>query len=118
MKLLFDQNISHRILKYLPKIFENSSSIKNEKLINRDDRYIWNYAKVHNFTIVTQDSDFSDLNIFLGFPPKIIWLKTGNLSTKSLSLLIYEYQDELIKFSENPELGCFEILSIPKSKNL
>ena len=74
MRFLFDQNISHRILAMLPEKFSDSSSIKKEGLINSTDREIWDFAKKNNFIIVTQDSDFNDLNLLLGFPPKIIWI--------------------------------------------
>jgi predicted nuclease of predicted toxin-antitoxin system len=81
MKLLFDQNISHRIVKGLPKMFQDSSSVKSERLINAPDVEVWKFAKQHNFTIVTQDADFNDLNLLRGFPPKIIWIRIGNLKT-------------------------------------
>jgi predicted nuclease of predicted toxin-antitoxin system len=42
------------------------------------DREIWEYARVHDFTIVTQDGDFDQLSQVLGFPPKVIWLRMGN----------------------------------------
>lgn len=37
MKLLFDQNISFRIINKLPDSFENSSHVKTEGLINATD---------------------------------------------------------------------------------
>ena len=81
MRLLFDQNISHRILKLLSPQFLESSTVKAEGLINASDLEILEFAKHNNFTIVTQDSDFNDLNILKGFPPKVIWIRTGNIST-------------------------------------
>lgn len=54
MKLLFDQNISHRILKILPKVFEGSSTVKKEKLINASDKIIWDFAKLNQYTIVSK----------------------------------------------------------------
>lgn len=59
MKLLFDQNISFRILRKLPEAYSGSSHIKTEGLMNASDYEIWEFAKLHQFTIVTQDSDFS-----------------------------------------------------------
>jgi predicted nuclease of predicted toxin-antitoxin system len=76
MKLLFDQNISHRILKILSNEFEDSTTIKSENLINSTDKYIWEFAKKSKYIIITQDSDFNDLNLLNGFPPKIIWIRT------------------------------------------
>lgn len=90
MKLLFDQNISPRILKQLSDLLPNSSHVRFEGLQDSSDLEIFEYAKSNNLTIVTFDADFVDLNVVRGIPPKIIWLKTGNLTTKSISnLLIY-----------------------------
>lgn len=45
MRFLFDQNISHRILKCLPKNYSDSTTVKKEGLINSTDRELWGYAK-------------------------------------------------------------------------
>lgn len=66
-------------------------------------------AKNHNFVIVTLDSDFNDLNFLLGFPPKIIWLRTGNLSTKVIVEMLIVYENEILDFIGSQNLGCFEI---------
>lgn len=78
MKLLFDQNISFRILNSLPEKYKGSTTIKHEGLMNALDIDIWRFAKENGFIIVTQDSDFNDLNSLYGFPPKVIWIRTGN----------------------------------------
>jgi predicted nuclease of predicted toxin-antitoxin system len=109
MKLLFDQNISHRILKIMTDQMQGSSHVKMEGLINSSDRQIWDFAKLHNFTIVTQDSDFNDLNTLLGFPPKIIWLRIGNLQTKVILEILIDHIDEIKHFIENIDFGCYEI---------
>jgi predicted nuclease of predicted toxin-antitoxin system len=85
MKLLFDQKISHRILQLLPDQLKDSSRVKIEGLINSPDRQIWDFAKLNSFTIVTQDSDFSDLNTLFGHPPKVIWIKSRESSNQYYS---------------------------------
>lgn len=112
MKLLFDQNISHRILALLPEEFSGSSTVKNEGLINAFDREIREFAKKNNFIIVTQDSDFNELNTLYGFPPKIIWIRTGNLKTRDLLDVLIDYLSELERFTMDPLLGCFEIVRL------
>lgn len=112
MKLLFDQNISHRILKLLPEQFAGSTSIKKEELINTSDLEIWEFAKRNNYFIVTQDSDFDALNTLFGFPPKIIWIRSGNLKTKDILDILIEYYSDLVKFESDIELGCFEIIKL------
>nr|MBI1231667.1 hypothetical protein [Cytophagales bacterium] len=114
MKFLFDQNISHKILKVIPKHFSTSSTIKKERLLNATDREIWYFAKNNGFIIVTQDSDFNDLNLLYGFPPKIIWIRTGNLKTQDLADILTEHTTEIQKFIENESFGCFEIFRMKK----
>jgi predicted nuclease of predicted toxin-antitoxin system len=114
MRFLFDQNISHRILQHLPDSFSGSSSVKGEGLINSTDREIWDFAEKLDYIIVTQDSDFNDLNSILGFPPKVIWVRTGNLRTKKIVDILVEYTSEIERFLANDQYGCLEIVSFKK----
>jgi predicted nuclease of predicted toxin-antitoxin system len=114
MKLLFDQNISQRILKVLPEIFIGSSHIKMEGLLNSSDRYILEFAKKNGFIIVSQDSDFNELNSLLGFPPKIIWIRTGNIKTETLIKILTDNYLDILKFIEDENYGCYEIMRIKK----
>lgn len=112
MRFLFDQNISHRILKYLPEKYSDSTTVKKEGLINATDIEIWDYAKAKTFIIVTQDSDFNDLNSLYGFPPKIIWIRTGNIVTHSIAEILVDYHSEISTFISDDDYGCFEIFKI------
>lgn len=114
MRFLFDQNISHRILRSLPDRFIGSTHVKSEGLINYPDYQIWEFAKREDYIIVTQDSDFNDLNSLLGFPPKIIWIRTGNLKTQAILDILITYYTDLEKFIEDKNYGCFEIIMLRK----
>ena len=112
MKLLFDQNISYRILKKIPDVYSGSSHVKFEGLMNASDLEIWEYARLHQFIIVTQDSDFNDLYLLKGFPPKILWFQTSNLGTDDLALILKNRQSDVLNFIDNGELGCLELSRI------
>jgi predicted nuclease of predicted toxin-antitoxin system len=112
MKFLFDQNISHRILQLIPDTYSDSTTVKKERLINASDREIWEYAKSNDYIIVTQDSDFNDLNSLYGFPPKIIWIRTGNLKTQSIADILIDNIAEIKKFINDSNYGCFEVFSM------
>lgn len=114
MKLLFDQNISYRILNLLSKNFIDSTHVKSIGLIDKNDKLIWDYAKENNYIIVTQDSDFNEFNLLFNHPPKIIWIRTGNINTKELVLILEANYDNLVEFDENDMLGCFEIVKFNK----
>lgn len=112
MKLLFDQNISYRILKLLSSNFKDSTTVKTENLVDSTDKEIWDFAGKFGYTIVTQDSDFFDLTTLYGYPPKIIWIRTGNLGTQSLAAILNMHEAELSAFKENENQACFEIFAI------
>ena len=107
MKLLFDQNISHRILKLLIPDFDDSTTVKKEKLIDVADKYIWEYAKKNNYIIVSKDSDFSDLSVLLGFPPKFIWIRRGNCATIEITKLLRKEFEQIKEFQSNKNAGIF-----------
>jgi len=46
--------------------------------IHVDDKMIWQYAVDNGYVIVTKDSDFYEMSLVYGPPPKIVWLKMGN----------------------------------------
>ena len=63
MKLLFDQNISFRIVKLITDVFPFASQVRLLGLENADDIEIWEYAKLNNYAVVTFDTDFYDLSL-------------------------------------------------------
>lgn len=112
MKLLFDQNISFRILRKLEQVFPEAKQVRELGLENYSDRQIWNYAKGNNYSIVTFDADFYDLSNLYGYPPRIIWLRTGNRRTNDIAELLISRSDIIREFLTNPlykELACLEI---------
>jgi len=86
MKLLFDLNISQRILKVLPEIYNGTIHVKMEGLINSPDRIIWDFAKKNGFIVVPQDSDFNELNSLLGFLQRLFGFEPEILKLR-LSLI-------------------------------
>ena len=110
MRLLFDQNISSRILRLLNDVFEESQHVVMSGLQNASDNTIFEFAKSKALTIVTFDSDFVDLSIVKGFPPKIIWLKTGNQTTTSIADILQANALSISQFVESEEVGVLEIV--------
>ena len=112
MKLLFDQNISYRLLKKVEEAFPNARQVKRLGLENSSDVEIWEYAKRNGYVIVTFDADFVDIATFNGHPPKVIWLRTGNMTTEHLATLLISKKEvikEFIELEENREIACLEI---------
>lgn len=110
MKLLLDQNMSYRLVDKINSLFPKTEQVKRLGLEDKPDRDIWDFAKKEDFTIVTFDSDFYDMSLLLGHPPKVIWIKVGNLTTKNLELIIKEKAEQIKLFISDIEISCLEIM--------
>jgi predicted nuclease of predicted toxin-antitoxin system len=109
MKLLFDQNISFRILRLLPEDFADCRQVRAVGLHDHNDVEIWQFAKQNGFTIVTFDADFFDISLLRGSPPKIIWFRTGNLTTSEIAESLILNYSTIISFITNSDQSCLEI---------
>jgi len=112
VKILFDQNISHRIISKIEGNFPDAKQVRQLDIEDFSDIEIWEFAKENNFTIVTFDSDFFDISSLKGHPPKIIWLRIGNTTTNYLAQLINSKAPTIKDFvgkAEYDEIACLEI---------
>lgn len=66
MKLLFDQNLSRRLVSELDDFFPGSVHVTSVGLDIAEDRAIWEFATTNEFTIVSKDSDFRQLSFLYG----------------------------------------------------
>jgi predicted nuclease of predicted toxin-antitoxin system len=112
VRLLFDQNISFRIISKIKLKFPEAKQVRELGIENYSDVEIWKFAKEKEDTIVTFDSDFYDLSHFKGFPPKIIWLRFGNTKTDFIANIINSRHliiKDFINAPEYSEIACLEI---------
>ncbi len=98
MKLLFDQNISHRLIEPLSSLYPDSLHVRMVGLKAADDDSIWAFARQHGFVIVSKDSDFYQRSLLFGFPPKVIWIRRGNCSTETIAQILTGHHPDLESF--------------------
>lgn len=110
MKILFDANISWKLIDLITSVFPDCLHADNIGLkFPAKDIEIWLYAKENDCVIITKDSDFADLLEVKGFPPKIIMLKTGNNRNKELAETIIRYEMQIKDFITS-DFGLLEII--------
>jgi len=81
------------LVERLADLYPDSNHVYNIGLDTSHDHTIWQYARDNEFVIVKRDADFSELNVLLGFPPKVIWIRRGNCTTAEIeSILRSNYQ--------------------------
>ena len=97
MKLLFDQNLSPRLVDLLSDLFAESSHVLVAGLDRADDEAVWNYAKRNGFVIVTKDSDFQERSQITGSAPCVVWIRRGNCSTAQISAMLRNHAGEIGK---------------------
>lgn len=96
----------------LEEHFIGSKQVRELNLENATDIEIWSFSKSNGYTIVTFDADFADISSIKGCPPKVIWLRTGNTTTKNIAELLVRHQSIIKEFIENDEykeIACIEI---------
>jgi len=108
-KLLFDNNISHRVLSDLDDVFNDCTHVMLEELDQSSDIAVWEFAKTNHYTIVTKDSDFNDLAFVKGTPPKVIWLKLGNCKVKDIKNIFKQHKDAIEAFLNSTDSVILEI---------
>ena len=109
MKLLFDQNLSHRLVTALQQEYPGSQHVREVGLKDAADIALWEYAAQHDFVIVTKDADFHQRSFLFGHPPKVVWIRAGNCSTAMIEALLRRRVRDVGVFSADQE-SAFLIL--------
>jgi len=81
VKLLFDENLSPRLVASLSAEFPGSAHAHEVGLGAASDFAVWDHAKSNGFVIASKDGDFADLSVLRGAPPQVVWIRHGNSST-------------------------------------
>ena len=110
MRLLFDQNLSHRLPVRLADLFPASAHVRGANLDHAPDCQIWEYAKANGYCIVTQDSDFAERSRLFGAPPKVVWLRCGNATPQRIEAILRHNAVLISELIQNPALHHVEII--------
>jgi predicted nuclease of predicted toxin-antitoxin system len=111
MKLLLDANVSWRLASILKEHFGECIHADHtpELEFPAIDTKIWQYAKDNGYIIITRDNDFNDLLAMRGFPPKIVWLRTGNCSRKFTADLLIRSKQAIEELLTSEKCGLLEV---------
>jgi predicted nuclease of predicted toxin-antitoxin system len=105
MKLLFDQNLSPKLVNRLADLFPGSCHVQSVGLDCADDDQVWSNARANGLTIVTKDAAYNNLSVLRGSPPKVVWLQLGNCTTAQVEAVIRAHFADIEAFHQDPSLG-------------
>ena len=101
MKLLFDQNLSHKLVRRLADLFPESVHVREVGLKEAGDPLVWEYAKNNGLVVVSKDSDFHQRSFLYGYPPKVVWVRLGNCSTADVERVLRANFETIKAFDED-----------------
>jgi len=110
MKLLFDQNLSHRLAGNLATEFPGSIHVRDVGMSRSPDPDVWAFAATNGFVIVSKDTDFQQRALLYGHPPKVIWIRLGNCSMADVATLIRSRLADITAFEIDPD-ASFLVMS-------
>lgn len=93
----------------LDDLFPGSAHVDRIGLGGGSDQVVWQYAKENGFVIVSKDSDFYEKSIFLGHPPKIVWIKRGNCTNRQIQLILRNKAEAITEFCQNDEVSFIRV---------
>ena len=105
MKLLFDQNLSPKLVNRLADLFPDSIHVRSVGLDCAGDDQIWEHARLNGFAIVSKDEDYNNLSVVRGCPPKVIWLQVGNCTTAQVEAVFRGRFTDIEAFEKDPSVG-------------
>jgi predicted nuclease of predicted toxin-antitoxin system len=106
MRLLLDENLSPGLVESLSDLYPGSEHVENVGLGGAGDGDVWNYAKAHGLAIVSKDSDFAERSVLESEPPKVIWVRIGNCSTKDIEKVLRSQYEAIRSFVEEDLETC------------
>ena len=110
MKLLLDQNLSHKLCARLAELYPGSTQARLLGLERAPDRALWDHAAAKGFALVSQDADFAEMAALRGPPPEVIWLRGGNRPTAAVEAALRRHHAAILDFIDDAETACLELL--------
>lgn len=99
MKLLFDNNLSPRLVGILSDVYPDSAHVQQFGLAAAPDTNVLDFALERDFILVSKDSDFFDPRLVRGRATKIVWLRRGNCSTDEIQVILRRHAVDIEKLA-------------------
>ena len=97
--LLLDENLSPQLARRLADVFPGSVHVAQRGLARADDEQVWLAAAAGGFMLVTKDDDFRQRSFLRGAPPKVVWLRLGNVRTREIEATMRKRLGEILAFA-------------------
>lgn len=100
MNLLIDENLPIELGRGLGLKTAHATELGNRLT----DLELWDEAVKQDSVLVTKDADFFDRMSLIGPPPKVIWIRFGNMRRKELENVFSERWPKIAHLLETSDL--------------
>ncbi len=100
MRLLFDQNLSYKLVDILSDVFPHAAAVSMLGLDAASDSEIANYAVKNGYVVVSKDIDFHGFaNEDFGL--KLVHLRLGNVPTSTIEAHMRSSMAEIMRLQDS-----------------
>jgi len=100
IRLLIDENLPASLVRRLPADAVHATTLG----VSVSDRSLWEMARDQGRDILTRDADFFDRLMLEGPPPRVIWVRLGNLRRTTLEDMLVARWSKILALLERFEL--------------
>ena len=100
IRFLIDENLPATLATKLPVVCMHATDLGEQPT----DTFLWEYARGEGWSLLTKDTDFFDRLTLIGPPPKVVWLRTGNLRRMELEELVAAQIHRVLSLLEGADL--------------
>jgi predicted nuclease of predicted toxin-antitoxin system len=104
VKLLFDENLSHKLVDRLSDVYPASQHVRQLGMKSAPDRIVLGYAELMGMVLVTKDGDFDDMALLGEGVVRVLRLDLGNCSTDEIEHTLRDVAEDLEALFEGSHL--------------
>lgn len=109
MRVLFDEQPSEALVRHIQDLSPDAVHVRLLGLGGAGDEVVWQRAIDLGCVLVTKDEDFHRLSVLKGSPPKVVWIRLGNGSTRDIANLLRERWPRIEEFVNDPVVALLEL---------
>lgn len=100
LRFLIDENLPATLAAKIPVPCMYATDLGDQPA----DDALWRHARDNGWIILTKDADFFNQLTLHGAPPKVVWLRTGNLRRGALDAMLVSRMSQIISLSPLADL--------------
>jgi predicted nuclease of predicted toxin-antitoxin system len=109
LRLLFDQNLSPKLVERLADAFPGSTHVSFAGLDRATDEEVFAHALQQGYAVVSKDSDFAEMAQLRSRSPKVVWLRLGNRATREIEAVLKGHRQAMEDLERSPDLRVLEL---------